>query len=210
MDARPIHDTTEDEEEPVNSLRGRRLVGVVAWLGWAVCTQGGESISVDGASLLAEEVERSDAKHAWLREQTGPETFTVLHLIDCHIFEPLGDQMNEPNQIAPHHQRAIEKITGKFQSDPQVVALLLAGSIVKGVQKDNSDVDVIVILPANFRALLDAFLVAPTNDNMRAFTKCITEFRDWGIGKDYSVPLTRYQHDHEQWWYLHRPYIAEW
>ena len=64
--------------------------------------------------------------------------------------------------------------------------------------------------PANFRALLDAFLVAPTNDNMRAFTNCITEFRDWGIGKDYSVPLTRYQHDHEQWWYLHRPYIAEW
>ena len=270
--------------------------------------------------------------------------------------------MKEANQIAPHHQRAIEKITGKFQTDPQVVALLLAGSIAKGVQKDNSDVDIIVILtdeviaqrqrenrlaecvrdlcdykdgyadikyfakqfliaaaergseptrnsfigarclftrdpeietlvtripvyqrhekadkilsfyaglalssgffwweaqkrndpylrtrmvsevvlfgcrlilahnerlfpcqkrlveatdacpdkPANFRALVDAFLVDPTNDNLRAFTKCITEFRDWGIGKDYSVPLTRYQHDHEQWWYLHRPYIAEW
>lgn len=34
--------------------------------------------------------------------------------------------MNEPNQIAPRHQRAIEKITGKFQADPQVVALLFA------------------------------------------------------------------------------------
>lgn len=266
------------------------------------------------------------------------------------------------NTIAPHHQRAIEKIAGKFQTDPQVVALLLAGSVAKGVQKDNSDVDVIVILtdeaialrqrenrlaeclfdlcdykggyadikyfakeflvaaaargseptrnsfvgtrclftrddeipellgripvyqrhekqdkilsfyaglqlssgffwweahkrndpylktrmvseivlfgcrlilahnerlfpcqkrlveatdacpdkPANFRLILEAFLGDPSTANMQAFTKCITEFRDWGIGKDHAVPLTRYQQDHEQWWYLHRPYVAEW
>lgn len=265
------------------------------------------------------------------------------------------------NTIAPHHQRAIEKITAKFEADPQVVALLLAGSIAKSVQKDNSDVDVIVILtdeaialrqrenrlaecilelcdykngyadikyfpkeflvaaaergseptrnsfigarclfsrdheipglvaripvyqrhekadkmmsffaglqlssvffwweavkrndpylktrmvseivlfgcrlilahnerlfpcqkrlieaidacpdkPANFRALLDVFLANPTNENMKAFAECVAKWRDWCDGKGHAA-LTRYQQDHEQWWYLHRPYIAEW
>ena len=42
-----------------------------------------------GATLPAKEVERFDREHARLLEQTVSETFTVLHRIDCHIFEPV-------------------------------------------------------------------------------------------------------------------------
>jgi SAM-dependent methyltransferase len=42
-----------------------------------------------GAALSAEEVERFDRAHAQLLEQTVPERFTILHRIDCHIFEPV-------------------------------------------------------------------------------------------------------------------------
>jgi len=40
-----------------------------------------------GASLSAEEVERFDAAHAKLLEQIVPMEFTVLHRIDCHVFD---------------------------------------------------------------------------------------------------------------------------
>jgi hypothetical protein len=42
-----------------------------------------------GAALSAEEVARFDEAHARLLEQTVPETFTILHRIDCHIMQPL-------------------------------------------------------------------------------------------------------------------------
>lgn len=41
-----------------------------------------------GATLSAAEVDRFDAEHAALLEQTVGEKFTVLHRVDCHIFEP--------------------------------------------------------------------------------------------------------------------------
>ena len=46
------------------------------------------------ATLSAAVVEQFDAEHAWMLEQTVSETFTVLHRIDCHIFDPVGGEMN--------------------------------------------------------------------------------------------------------------------
>ena len=42
-----------------------------------------------GATLPPEEVERFDRHHDQLLRETAPETFTILHRIDCHVFEPL-------------------------------------------------------------------------------------------------------------------------
>jgi cyclopropane fatty-acyl-phospholipid synthase-like methyltransferase len=41
-----------------------------------------------GATLSDEEVRNFDAEHQRLLEQTTAETFTILHRIDCHMFEP--------------------------------------------------------------------------------------------------------------------------
>jgi 2-polyprenyl-3-methyl-5-hydroxy-6-metoxy-1,4-benzoquinol methylase len=41
-----------------------------------------------GATLKPNEVERFDAEHASLLERIAPEQFSVLHRIDCHVFEP--------------------------------------------------------------------------------------------------------------------------
>lgn len=45
-----------------------------------------------GAALSDEEVKNFDADHERLLEQSAPETFTVLHRIDCHVFEPVTGQ----------------------------------------------------------------------------------------------------------------------
>lgn len=41
-----------------------------------------------GAALTPTEVERFDAEHAELLKKIAPETFTVLHRLDAHFFEP--------------------------------------------------------------------------------------------------------------------------
>lgn len=43
--------------------------------------------------------------------------------------------------ITQQQQRAIDRITEKFQSDPQILALMISGSIAHGFNSENSDVD---------------------------------------------------------------------
>jgi SAM-dependent methyltransferase len=43
-----------------------------------------------GASLLPEDVSRFDAAHDELLEKIAPESFTVLHRIDCHLLQPIS------------------------------------------------------------------------------------------------------------------------
>jgi SAM-dependent methyltransferase len=45
-----------------------------------------------GATLSEEEIKRFDADHQRLLEKTAPEAFTVLHRVDCHVFEPVAGQ----------------------------------------------------------------------------------------------------------------------
>lgn len=46
----------------------------------------------------------------------------------------------------PHHQETIRRVTAKLQDDPQVQAVLLAGSIAHGFETEQSDVDILILV----------------------------------------------------------------
>ncbi|NBI30549.1 nucleotidyltransferase domain-containing protein [Chengkuizengella marina] len=45
-----------------------------------------------------------------------------------------------------HHKKTIEKLIHHFEKDPNVLALLIGGSVAKGYAKENSDVDFILVV----------------------------------------------------------------
>ncbi len=49
----------------------------------------------------------------------------------------------------PHHSQSIQNVTEYFQRDPEVLALLLGGSISHGFETPSSDVDIIIIVSDN-------------------------------------------------------------
>ncbi|MEX1030669.1 MAG: nucleotidyltransferase domain-containing protein [Paenibacillaceae bacterium] len=51
-----------------------------------------------------------------------------------------------------HHQDAIRNITVKLEKDPDILALLIGGSIAHGFQKENSDVDIMMIVSNDYYA----------------------------------------------------------
>jgi hypothetical protein len=44
-----------------------------------------------------------------------------------------------------HHQRTVNRLIGHFQDDPAFLALIIGGSIARGWEKDDSDVDIILV-----------------------------------------------------------------
>lgn len=46
----------------------------------------------------------------------------------------------------PHHTQSIQNVTEYFQRDPQVIALLLGGSIAHGFETPGSDVDIMILV----------------------------------------------------------------
>lgn len=52
--------------------------------------------------------------------------------------------------ITAQQQKAIDYITKKFQSDPQILALLISGSIAHGFNDENSDVDFNAVVSNDF------------------------------------------------------------
>jgi hypothetical protein len=46
----------------------------------------------------------------------------------------------------PHHIQSIRNVTEYFQRDPEVLALLLAGSIAHGFETPSSDVDILILV----------------------------------------------------------------
>ena len=46
----------------------------------------------------------------------------------------------------PHHIQSIHNVTEYFQRDPEVLALLLAGSIAHGFETPASDVDIMILV----------------------------------------------------------------
>ena len=44
-----------------------------------------------------------------------------------------------------HHQKAVDRLVALFEPDPRYVALLLCGSIARGWDRDDSDVDIILV-----------------------------------------------------------------
>lgn len=47
--------------------------------------------------------------------------------------------------LYPHHQRAVERLIGRFKDDANYLALLIGGSLVKGYGDEGSDVDFMLI-----------------------------------------------------------------
>ena len=47
--------------------------------------------------------------------------------------------------LYPHHQRTVERLIDRFQVDPNFLALLIGGSLVKGYGNEGSDVDFMLI-----------------------------------------------------------------
>src|SRR5215208_5393870 len=45
-----------------------------------------------------------------------------------------------------HHTQSIQNVTEYFQRDPEVLALLLGGSIAHGFQTPTSDVDILIVV----------------------------------------------------------------
>lgn len=48
--------------------------------------------------------------------------------------------------MLPHHAQSIQNVTDYFQRDPEVLALLLAGSIAHGFETPASDVDILILV----------------------------------------------------------------
>lgn len=46
----------------------------------------------------------------------------------------------------PHHLISIQRVTEYFQRDPEVIALLLGGSIAHGFETETSDVDIVIFV----------------------------------------------------------------
>lgn len=47
--------------------------------------------------------------------------------------------------LYPHHQRTVERLIDRFQAEPNFLALLIGGSLVKGYGDEHSDVDFMLI-----------------------------------------------------------------
>src|SRR5215212_3329702 len=45
-----------------------------------------------------------------------------------------------------HHQRAIQRMIGRFQPDPAVLALIIIGSVARGDARADSDVDCLLLV----------------------------------------------------------------
>ncbi|MFO7445703.1 MAG: nucleotidyltransferase domain-containing protein [Ignavibacteriaceae bacterium] len=52
----------------------------------------------------------------------------------------------------PHHRESIRNITEKFKNDPEVLALLISGSIAHGFEDEGSDIDCLIIVPNDVHA----------------------------------------------------------
>jgi predicted nucleotidyltransferase len=46
----------------------------------------------------------------------------------------------------PHHQRTIQRMIARFQSDPAVLALIIIGSVARGEARADSDVDCLLLV----------------------------------------------------------------
>lgn len=48
--------------------------------------------------------------------------------------------------MQPHHRQSIQNVTAYFQRDPEVLALLLGGSIAHGFETPSSDIDILILV----------------------------------------------------------------
>ncbi|MFV1884049.1 MAG: nucleotidyltransferase domain-containing protein [Balneola sp.] len=52
---------------------------------------------------------------------------------------------NSNIQIKAHHQRAIDNLTNEYNNNPDYLGLIIGGSVAKGLARDDSDIDFMII-----------------------------------------------------------------
>lgn len=61
----------------------------------------------------------------------------------------------------PHHEAAVQKLLDYFQDDPGVIAVVLGGSVAKGLARPDSDIDAeIIMTPERWRRQADQGVLA--------------------------------------------------
>lgn len=63
--------------------------------------------------------------------------------------------------------------------------------------------------PDGIIEIANEFLNNPTDETKDRFVNAILDFNDWGQD-DFSMIVTRFIEDNEQWWWKNRPNIVEW
>lgn len=53
--------------------------------------------------------------------------------------------MSQPRQLQPQHQRTVDRLVDLLEPDPNYRALIIGGSIAKGWERPDSDVDIMLI-----------------------------------------------------------------
>jgi predicted nucleotidyltransferase len=48
--------------------------------------------------------------------------------------------------MRPHHERAIQKLADHFSKDETCLAVIIGGSVAKGLEKDDSDIDIMLVV----------------------------------------------------------------
>jgi predicted nucleotidyltransferase len=48
-------------------------------------------------------------------------------------------------EMKPHHKKAIEKLVESIRKDERFLALIIGGSVAKGMERDDSDIDVVLV-----------------------------------------------------------------
>ena len=64
--------------------------------------------------------------------------------------------------------------------------------------------------PPRVLELCARFVEDPTTENMKSFVDYVLENIEYTPPKDFHEIGTQFLADNEQWWYKHRPFIAEW
>lgn len=47
--------------------------------------------------------------------------------------------------MRPHHIEAIEKLVAGIKQDKKFLALIIGGSVAKGMERDDSDIDIVLV-----------------------------------------------------------------
>ena len=59
----------------------------------------------------------------------------------CHVIITTLEEIG----MREHHKKAIERLTESIRSNPKYRALIITGSVAKGVEREDSDVDVVLV-----------------------------------------------------------------
>ena len=117
-----------------------------------------------------------------------------------------------------HQEESIENMQEYFRKQG-AIALMLIGSVAKGTERADSDLDCAVVL-SEVESISDEtsklvilgrqLAISQNEQDADSFVKKFLEITSYIPPKDMGVVLTRYSKDFQEWWREPRPNINEW